>query len=88
MPRTHATVAISLHPELREDARQRAQQLGFGNSFSAYVAKLIAEDIRSADVLRAAPRQCEQATASAPVSYRPAKAKRPKQNRPSKLPEE
>ena len=52
MPRTHATVAISLHPELREEARQRAQELGFGNSFSAYVAKLIAEDIRGAEAAR------------------------------------
>ena len=52
MPRTHATVAISLHPDLREEARQRAQELGFGNSFSAYVAKLIAEDIRGAEAAR------------------------------------
>lgn len=78
MPRTHATVAISLHPDLREEARQRAQELGFGNSFSAYVAKLIAEDIRAAGVLHDAAQTAaaitEHAVAAAsavgkPVSY-------------------
>lgn len=61
MSRTHETVAISLHPELRDEARQRAAQLGFGNSFSAYVAKLIAEDLRRADTLRDALSPGEQA---------------------------
>jgi hypothetical protein len=86
MPRTHATVAISLHPDLREEARQRAQELGFGNSFSAYVARLIAEDVRKADTLRDAPPTAEQLaaqaiahardTAAAPVSYAPPAKKR------------
>lgn len=69
MPRIHATVAISLHPDLREEARQRAQELGFGNSFSAYVARLIAEDVRKADTLRDAPpyrTQASPATSRAP----------------------
>jgi hypothetical protein len=43
--RTHVTVAISLHPELRAQAQRRAEALGFRNSFSAYVAKLIADDL-------------------------------------------
>jgi hypothetical protein len=49
MPRTHATVAISLHPELRAQAQRRADGLGFRNSFSAYVAKLIADDLQKHD---------------------------------------
>lgn len=47
MPRTHKTFAISLHPKLREAALVRATELGFQNSFSAYVAKLIGEDVRN-----------------------------------------
>lgn len=90
MSRTHKTVAISLRPELQADALARAKELGFQNSFSAYVAKLIADDLASQQpaVLRDAPitveRVADQVLADAvaqahteesPVSY---KAKKPR----------
>jgi hypothetical protein len=34
-----------LHPHVRDAAKRRAQALGFGNSFSAYIAKLLADDL-------------------------------------------
>lgn len=77
MSRTHATVAISLLPELRDEARQRAEELGFGNSFSAYIARLIAEDLRQADSLRDAPATVAPPTPR-PVSYAPKPKKRPR----------
>lgn len=47
MSRTHKTVSISLTPELIELAKNRAIELGFKNSFSAYVAKLVEEDVNA-----------------------------------------
>lgn len=45
MPRKHKQVSISITPELLKRAHARAEQMGFGNSFSAYVAKLIRNDL-------------------------------------------
>lgn len=45
-PRTKKT-SISLDPKLEERAKRRAQQRGFMYSFSAYVAALITEDLKS-----------------------------------------
>jgi hypothetical protein len=44
MPPTKKT-SISIDPTLAARALRRAAQLGFQNSFSAYVAKLIREDL-------------------------------------------
>lgn len=92
MSRIHQTVAISLHPELRAAAQGRAEELGFRNSFSAYVAKLIAEDVRQADSAKDAPLSPEQAAdvvvrtaAAQSVSYaaKPAKPKTPRSSKSS-----
>lgn len=45
MPRKHQNVSVSITPELHKRALERAEDLGFGNSFSAYVQKLIKEDL-------------------------------------------
>ena len=45
MPRTHTNVSLSITPELMREAKEVAEAKGFGNSFSAYVAKLIADDV-------------------------------------------
>lgn len=47
MSRQYQSTAISLHPELLARAKSRAAKLGFATSFSAYVAKLISEDLAS-----------------------------------------
>lgn len=44
MPPTKKT-SISLDPSLENRAKQRADELGFANSFSAYIAKLIRDDL-------------------------------------------
>lgn len=46
MPRTQRPIAISITPDLLQLAKQRAKDLGFENSFSAYVKWLITEDLK------------------------------------------
>jgi hypothetical protein len=50
MPREHKAIAISIRPELLKKAKARAEKQGFGNSFSAYVTKLIRDDLEKASV--------------------------------------
>lgn len=38
-------VSVSLNPETLPAAKKRAQKLGFTNSFSAYVQKLVDDDL-------------------------------------------
>jgi hypothetical protein len=47
--------SISLDPDLAERAEQRAAALGFSTSFSAYVAKLIADDLAGAGPMHPTP---------------------------------
>lgn len=47
MPRTQKPVAISIDPELHIRAKARAKGMGFKHSFSAYVQKLIEEDVEA-----------------------------------------
>lgn len=47
--------SISLEPDLAQRAVERAAALGFGNSFSAYVAKLIRDDIAERGALAESP---------------------------------
>jgi hypothetical protein len=60
--------SISLDPDLAQRASDRANALGFGNSFSAYVAKLIREDLAEGDAL------AESSAATTPANPKPAKA--------------
>lgn len=46
--KTYKTYAISLPPELKARAEARAARLGFGNSFSAYIARLLQDDLAEA----------------------------------------
>ena len=43
--RTHKKVSVSFQPGQHPAAKARAKELGFKNSFSAYVQKLIDDDI-------------------------------------------
>lgn len=47
MPPGTKKTSISLDPDLEQRAKQRAEQLGFKYSFSAYVASLIRDDIKA-----------------------------------------
>lgn len=44
--RSTVNTSLSLAPDFLEQAKARARELGFENSFSAYVAKLIRDDLR------------------------------------------
>lgn len=45
MPRKHTNIGLSITPELYKLAMERAERLGFENSFSAYIQKLIKDDL-------------------------------------------
>ena len=47
MPPGTKKTSISLDPELEQRAKERAAQRGFKYSFSAYVAELIREDLKT-----------------------------------------
>lgn len=54
MPGSHKT-SISLDAELMVRAERRAAALGFANSFSAYIAKLIRDDVAERKALAETP---------------------------------
>lgn len=43
--RTHQKISVSFRPEQVKPMKARAKELGFSNSFSAYIQKLIDEDL-------------------------------------------
>jgi hypothetical protein len=70
MPGSHKT-SISLDADLMAKAERRADALGFGNSFSAYIAKLIRDDVASRPALDETPLPAVgHPTAEHKVTYR------------------
>lgn len=47
MPTRYVKTSISLAPDIVKQAEERAKELGFENSFSAYIQKLIREDLEA-----------------------------------------
>lgn len=55
MPTRYHKTSISLAPEIAKLAEERAKELGFENSFSAYIQKLIREDLEREATSTTAP---------------------------------
>lgn len=73
MPPGYHKTSISLSPEVATAAAKRARELGFENSFSAYIQKLIREDLaRDAGALHEhpAPPLPPPRPPGGPVTYR------------------
>lgn len=77
MPRTHTNVSVSITPELMKAAKQAAANKGFGNSFSAYVAKLIADDIAGSPELTETPPAFRATAAAETVAKSVKRARKP-----------